>query len=405
MANVDLIPTQARTVGSRWNLAGNALADDSQFAFCASGSAGLHYLVLENLTAGLPQDITIEGIGLTMKASTDVTSSTAHVGAFLSTTGKTNNALHISSTQYASALTTSEATYTLQGSSFLWNLSWRRPQIHGNSKFSIFLFPAGDQSVGRKIQYCYITVYYSLNTYLKGERSAFPPDMSLWPYNGATDSIPRKYNGSGSANQIKSEDVNLLGDCIYQLEKVSLQSSNLIRAEGGEGTQLSPQSLFAWTTTITGNWVGGQDAIYFHNTQRLQMPARTVLSNQTTTNLTNVRWTKPPILPFNAYTGIFMPMVQGTAWLTTGGVITPAHLTITTVAMRRVYETVSARQQDVMSTSIGWRISLGNNLSSTNQQVVDWAGTHYGHQFSAWTSYPSGCQVIVRLTGFAPIGA
>lgn len=408
MANVNLIPTQTRTaLGNKWTLATNALADDTKYAFRASGGIVGDYLVLENFTAGLPQDITIEGISVTLKACTGSSGANAHLGAFMSITGKTGNALNITLTQYASSLTTTETTYTLGGSSYLWGYNWRRPQIHGNPAFSLFIFADGNLNVSRKVQYVYITVYYSLNTYLKGERSAFPIDVSLWPYGGPSDSIPVKYNGSGSSNQIRSEDVNLLGDCIYKLQYTSLASSNLIRGEGGEGTDLSPQSLFAWSTTVTGMWDGTGDSVYFHNTQRLNGQTRASISNQTTTNMTSVRWTKPPLLPFNLYMGVFMPLVQGCAWLDENGTITPAHISSTIACFRRIFEPAGPRgeQMDVMSTSIGFRLILGNATSSAERSVSDWAGTHYGYSFQQWTSYGASTKVIVKLSGFAPVGA
>jgi len=405
VSNITIVGTQARTsVGDRWNLVTNALADDAKYAFRASGGLVGDYLVIENFTAGLPQDITINGIAINIKASVDAVGANAHLGVFMSISGKTNNPLYLTATQYASGLTTSELTYTLGGSSYLWGTTWRRPLIHGNPAFSIFVFGAGNLNVGRKVQYIEIVVYYTLNTYLKGERSAFPKDVSLWPYNGPSDSLPRKYNGTGSSNQIKSEDVNWLGDCIYSLEYTALNSQRLIRAEGGEATNLSPQSLLAFTMTLTGSWVGSTDSIYFHNTQRVNGQTHSIISNQTTTNMTNIRWTKPPIIPFNAYTGVFMPMVQGCAWLSASGSIIPLHVTITTFLFRRITEYLPANT-DVMSSSIGFRLMLGNATGAIDRLSQDWAGVHYGYDFQQWSDYTSSAQVIVRLTGFGPVGA
>lgn len=406
MANVVLHPTQARnSIGIRWNLLNNCLADDAAYTYRSSGGLTTEYLVLDNFSAGLPQDITINGISVTLKASTDVSGSNAHISGFFSLNGVLTNPLYISSTQTASSLTTSEVTYTLGGSTFLWGLNWRRPQIHGQPRFSLYLSATGNLNVGRKVQYVYITVYYTLNTYLKGERSAFPPDFSTLPYQGFTDIVPVKYNGTGSSNQINAEDCNLLGDCLYNIEQTILNPSHLIRSEGGSPTDFSPQSLFAFSATVSGSWAGGAELIYFHNTQRIYGQTLLPISNDTTTNLTNVRWIKPPVLPLNPNVGILMPMVMGCAWLLPNATGSPIGLPITntTCMFRRIQEFIPLFT-DVMSSSVGFQLFSNITSSALDEQTTDFAGRkHTGYDFRDFYTIPTGT-VIVKLQGFALVG-
>lgn len=407
MPSVDLVATEARVShGQYWNLLNNCLTDDSTYTVRSSGGVvGDGYLVLDHFSAGLPQDITIEGIEVRFKAKTETTPGTdSTVSVFLSVNGVMGNQLYVSGTKTTSALSTTETLFILGSPTDPWFTSIRRPQIHGNPLFSVFLGASGDLTVDHWIQYVYIRVHYSLNTFLRGERSAFPPPLELWPYTGPTDSIPRKYNGTGTHNQINAEDINLLGDCIYKIQNTVLSFDDIIRAEGGEGTALSPQSLMAFTLTLSGNWAGNEDSVYFHNTQRIHGSTKTVLSNQTTTNLTDVRWTKPPIIPFNLYTGVFMPMVQGCAWLNDGGNILPMHITISSFSMRHTQEYLPS-PTPVMSTSIGFRLAVLNATSAVTQSTDDWAGHHRGYSYQQWSSQSNPCTVIVKLTGFGAVGA
>lgn len=87
-----------------------------------------------------------------------------------------------------------------------------------------------------------IRVWYTPGSvdYLTGYRSTFPLVI---------DDIQEVTNGTSATQEVRSEAVNRLGDCLYNIERVSLHQGNPLRAYGApEGRE-----MYAFSITVSGS--------------------------------------------------------------------------------------------------------------------------------------------------------
>lgn len=256
MAFIEILPTIV-TAQSGWNSPTLALGDDNAYAYTSSGVTPT--LWLRGANPNLPKDVTVTGIEVLYSAKTSGSVSNAALtfNYFLSNS-LTNVATAITTTALASA----EASGSVGGSSNLWGYALRRPDLQSNQWFGVSVRPASAVSGKIQLDDVKIRVHYTQGTYLVGSRSVFSTrentEYDVIMNNGIPDDtnslIPRKYNNTTPENQIKSEDVNLLGDALYQIETAILTNPNAVRSVGSK--------IYLFAVTVTGNVAASGIAVY-----------------------------------------------------------------------------------------------------------------------------------------------
>lgn len=296
MATVDLTFGRANEPTGAWVLPSNALADDGAYATTVASSTS--YLKLDRIAAGLPQDITISSVQILCGARLASGSANTYLNAAFSYDGVSI----ISSTASTSALTTTELPYVL--GSGLWGLDRiRQPKINQND-FSVFLWPGGTHDYPIMVDYVTLRVTYTANSYLRGERSDYPESL---------DSIPRVSNGISPANRIRSEQVNRLGDCLYQIQSHILDGSqSQVKAIGAP----PGQKMVMFTITVTGTVASPASIVYFNCTRKGIDSVPTVNSN-----LGSPQGSQP------VFVNTKCDFVSAFGWVQTATGLVPVHVT------------------------------------------------------------------------------
>mgnify|MGYP003347638889 CR=1 FL=1 len=244
MAYVDLvIPSVATNPSNDWINRSAVLRNDASSADVDATqlNAVLATLDWENV---LPVDAVVSGLSVGVHAFGSVIN--LSLQAALTHDGSTA----WGSWKTITNLSTSETTYTLGASGDVWSTGGiPLSAIRNNTKFGLLIKPSSGVGVIH-VQYVFIRVYYtSANSlYLNGSRSSFPR---------ALDTIPMAANGTAPNNQIRTGDkagtpiapgINLLGDCLYNIEKTLIQQGDVVRGYGSP----AGQALYLFTITITG---------------------------------------------------------------------------------------------------------------------------------------------------------
>lgn len=313
MATVTIYPTRVRTLErSRWSNEDAILADDSYYAVRQAGTSVWDYsLWLDTFSAGLPQDITISAITVRPKAAISSTLAGCYFKFGISFNGKTV----VSQPRTTTALTNSLTQYNVGGD--LWGLEntkyVKRPFIHGQPNWSISVNVSGSTSVDYYLQYLDVVLTYTLNTSLRGERSVFPVSPASWPYISPSDSIEKKFNGTAPKHQVKSSDINKLGDALYAVQTAVQNSTGYVRLAGLPPSKFpSSKGLPTISVMVTGTWAGG-DSIIQHHALYKQDENGTVITNTVTSDLTARRQTAMPFLP--PRTAVFSYLTNIQAWV------------------------------------------------------------------------------------------
>jgi len=202
MAFIDLvIPTSA--YGPSWTTPSYALADDGYLATSSNRSS----LTVTGFEDILPDDCTIDGIIAKVKAHTD--SGSGSLVFTLTNDGGSN----LGTPKTVTGITTTPTVYSEGTSTDLWGVTpFPSSYIVGNSLWGLKV--AREGTVDVNVDYISLRIYYtSSSTGLRGTRSKFPVSV---------DTFPNISNGRGMTHQVKSEDVNLLGDALYNLERVAI---------------------------------------------------------------------------------------------------------------------------------------------------------------------------------------
>ncbi len=257
MAYVELIPTIA-AASSGWNYPSLALGNDDAYAILNANSTATLWLRAAN--PNLPSDIDITGVEIIYSALTSGSVS----GAALSFNYFTANTLTNVATSIAGTdLTNTEASGSVGGSSNTFGYLLRRPDVHNNNYFGISITPVVGVATPILIDDVKIRIHYTAASYLVGSRSVFSTrqgsqfdvQMANGIPNDTTSLIQRKYNSITPESQVRSEDVNLLGDALYQIETAILSNPNAVRSVGGA-------KMYAFSVTITGNVAATGSLIY-----------------------------------------------------------------------------------------------------------------------------------------------
>jgi hypothetical protein len=378
MAYVDLIPGRAQLYvpGMGWMAAPGALTNDTTYTAIPSGQP-LSTVMLDKFSAGLPQDITITGIEARMYLSCAPSALNVQVSAYM---GSASTVL--TATKISTGLTTTDTLFVLGDPTDTWNYAFKRPKIHGNPLFNLVLGVDGSTSVVRRIQYAFIRVHYTLNTYLRGERSVFPPALETWPVYSPTDNIPRKYNGAGPEHQVQSEHINLLGDCLYTLETAVLNASGYVRTLGEAG--FLPRTLLCTTVTVTGNFSSslnpnGYGFLSYHQRTRVGVHTGNILLSDTvvrdtTVTLSNVKHQSLSLVPWaKTYGGVYSRAV---GWVeTAANGIVGLHVTPSTLRLQRDNSTSGV--EDAVDISFGLTAHRGYYSMDNTLSNLDHGGCIY----------------------------
>lgn len=247
MSYVNLtVPSKVNDLTGSWTKRMSVLLDDGYSTYNSAYALGSP-LIVKGWEDSLPADAVISGIIVSVKAYSTVVNDQIYVGL-----------THDSETTWGSltstVLSTSAATYTLGASGDNWGTGGLTlSSIKQNQDFGIkVLAKSGSGQIN--IDYVYLTVYYTSNSdaYLRGNRSNFPR---------AIDDITLAQNGTGGRNAIRTGDVdgtppspsvNLLGDCLYNIEKTLVQQTDLVRSIGA----VDAGNLYFYTITVTGTVSG-----------------------------------------------------------------------------------------------------------------------------------------------------
>lgn len=337
MPSVNLTPQSISTNRNDiWSNITNGLVEDGAYTEQLAGSND-GYVFYMNFSSGLPQDITITGIEVNVKAGVDSVGSGTSLVATMSLDGMVTTVG--SSVVCGTPLGTGLSYYTVGSSAETYGYSnWKRPNFASSTSFSVSISVSGDATPTVRIDHTYITVHYTLNTYLRGERSRFD---TFAPPTGNIDNIPRVYNGSSLAHQVQSEQVNLLGDCLYELEKEALNGT-AVRGISTDRTLLTKPRINIFTATITGVITEPSTGSFYLYTVLQQSVINGTYSRQKIyTNLASAgaiaadfHMTEPPLLTFQPESLVFNN-VNAVAWYVSGGVNVPLNVSCEPVSMLR----------------------------------------------------------------------
>jgi hypothetical protein len=108
----------------------------------------------------------------------------------------------------------------------------------GNPWFGVMVKSASSTPSAIWIDTVYARIHYTTATYLNGSRGKFHLGREDLGYdvdmiNGIASGgsyIKQQNNGTDSSNQVKANDVNLLGDALYNIEDAILASSGFVYA-------------------------------------------------------------------------------------------------------------------------------------------------------------------------------
>ena len=247
MSYVNLtVPSKVNDLTGSWTKRMSVLLNDGYSTYNSAYALGSP-LIVKGWEDSLPADAVISGITVYVKAYSTVANDQIYVGL-------TRDSETTWGTLASATLTTTAATYTLGASGDTWGTGGLTlSSIKQNQDFGIkVLAKSGSGQIN--IDYIYMTINYTSNSnaYLRGNRSNFPR---------AVDNITLAQNGTGGKNAIRTGDVdgtppspsvNLLGDCLYNIEKTLVQQTDLVRSIGA----VDAGNLYFYTITVTGTVSG-----------------------------------------------------------------------------------------------------------------------------------------------------
>jgi len=241
MAFIDLvIPTSA--YGPTWSTPSYSLLDDGYLS-TSSDRRSLTVTGFENI---LPDDCEIDGVIAKVKAHT--ASGTGELVVNLTSDGGSN----LGESKSITGITTTPTVYSVGTSTDLWAITpFPSSYIVGNSSWGVKVAREGTTDVN--VDYISLRIYYtSTTTGLRGTRSKFPVSV---------DTFPSITNGRGLTHQVKSEDVNLLGDALFNLERAAIFGT------GGPAIDNNGKTLVVHNMSFEatfGTSVGSSFDCYFH---------------------------------------------------------------------------------------------------------------------------------------------
>lgn len=279
MPYIDLYPVTISSTGLvPWTQVYGIVNNDNSYAIAPSGMTNPLYVEFYGPGSSnslIPPDSIINGFEVFYSAKASGGVNTALDFNFYRTSSRTQ----IGSSLRSAVLTGTEVASSVGGTGLVFsfpprlvdtcNFSKDGLQI-GNKWFGVAIRPASGYAARTFLDQIYLRVHYTPYSYLVGSRSRFHnhrPDLGydVVMVNGVAHSsssyIQRKGNGTAGINQVRSHDVNLLGDSIYNIESSILTSSGSVYALDLKKTYVFSITVSATCDTANVN----TDAIIFAN--------------------------------------------------------------------------------------------------------------------------------------------
>lgn len=295
MAFIDLTPTTVTATGltNPWSQGYNVIDSDDVYAKCPSGNVNPLYMEFytgNSSNSLLPPDSIITGVQVFYSARTSgVASGTSFLDFYLY---NTNTRTQIGSSIRSAAITVTEATSSVGSSSNKFNFPLEWIDINtfslgrqiGQPWFGLAMKQYQATAYQVWVDQVYLRIHYTTYNYLVGSRTKFHLGRSdlgndVIMVNGianeASSYIKRKDNGTATINQVKSHDVNVLGDSLYNIESAILSSSGFTYALDLKKTYVFAITVSAYCDSSNPN----TDAIIFANLR---------YNGTTSTNLVNI---------------------------------------------------------------------------------------------------------------------
>ena len=264
MAYIDLTPSKITPTGTlgKWSNSSNIIGDDNVYAVNASGNTS--YLYSEFYTGNhsnsyLPENSVITGIQIFYSAR--VSGATSGLVEFNYYTKNTRTI--VSSSTVSPVLTNTEISSSVGGSAMTlgFPIKWldvntySNGRVVGNPWLGVAVRAPSSFTSPIWIDNLYLRIHYTSYNYLVGSRSKFYLDREdlgrdVYSTSLASSHISRKENSIQSISQVKSYDVNLLGDAIYNTEAAILASSGYVYALDLKKTYLFSITVSAFCSPI-----------------------------------------------------------------------------------------------------------------------------------------------------------
>jgi len=375
MAYIDLTAIAGTNISGpgQWNGTANTSSLDSTYATLASGVT-LAPIYLYNFTPTIPKDISITGIEVNINAFVTAGSGTPVLTVQL--VRDTSLAI-ISDSKITATLTPTAVTQTLGASGDLWNSDLKRYEASG-TYFGLLITPSGSNNVKYSIDYVSIRLYYTTTGYLTGSRSKFGKRNNTLYDVGPNSNIEYKTNGTSITSQIRAEDINKLGDAIFNMEQVALAvpvNNNPIFVKG------SQEKMFATTISVTGTITTPVTGVLSY--QRFYNSIGTSITGASTTGITTSARSNLIFPETNKM--IKFVTISAIGWVTSGSVVTPLYVQPNFSYSENYYGTTGyhlsfmASTKDPISTS-----------TTTNLTFIDIPGYDRAIQVDSFGTIPSG---------------
>jgi hypothetical protein len=309
---VDLTsPARAASIGYGWAEPLYVLSEDDRWT--EIGSSNLTAVLVANkFENGLPVDATITGIEVFASVKAPTSS-----GAILSFSLTKDGVNAWGTTQTSNVLTTTASSITLGGSGYLWGLtSIPAGNIRNNNNFGVRIRQS--TAGGGGVDWVRLRIHFTSNSsYLSGSRSVFPVDYD-------ENNIQIALNGTSADQQVRAEAANLLGDCLYNIERVALHEGNDISLIGPPGKVGLVLSVTVSGSAAPGNYMKWERAF---NISR----SRTLVDREATAGIDFQETLKYTVRPHWNATFNF---VSAIGWIYEPTSITPLHVSPKAYMMR-----------------------------------------------------------------------
>jgi len=397
MSNIVLIPRFAAS--TTWNDPTNALLSDSLFTVNPSGAGyATHCLRCSDFDkSSLPNNITITGIQVNITAKISASSSTARLLVQLGSSkkvGRITSLTTLGSSIVTGTLGTSSAIVTAGGNTSpfsAWNYDFTYYYLNKN-EFSVNIYPYGDSAVDYSIDYVTVTVYYTTSGYLSGCRSSFNlngdnPDLFSRTIPGQVDPVYRVDNGLGIGFQVQSEQLNFLGDALYNMQTTAINkaSTNQVFVLGNN---LKQGCQYFFSMGVTGTVTSAPSGIVYQKGYK----AGTITPN-TVIGMSNIVRTASPLVTqrMECY------YTSAIGWIISGGVNTPVYVS----PSRMVFDIDpnTGEQNYLLAFSAYGSGIVTSYQNETAANILP----YYGAEISSMAAVPNGL-LIVRIFGIASPG-
>jgi hypothetical protein len=325
LAYIDISATKGSNISGpgHWDGLNNVGSTDNAYTTLVSGVT-LWPVYLYQFSPSLPADVEITGIELTLQSFATTGSGTPVFSVYM--VGDTA-LTPISAIKTTSALASSVSGMVLGSSTDLWSSDLKRYQVD-KQYFGLVVTPSGSNNSSYNIDSATLRIYYSAPGYLVGSRSQFTRrtntlfDVMTPAHPGAVyDNIKLKANGTSIAHQVKADDVNKLGDALYNIEKVAFNIASLTNPVFTGG---SDQKMYATTITITGT-VSAPLTGYISYQKLLNPSAQpSYTTGSSSVGLTNTGRTNLIVPPSGK--NINFLHISAIAYVTAGPTVTPLYI-------------------------------------------------------------------------------